>query len=263
MHFLHHLSFSIGEFFYTSILNLKVRSKIQKLSKQDVNILENLFPYYKNLRAEHKKDFISRLEWFIAEKEFVARGALQKVTPEMKLLIGATAIMVTFGFKGVFLRHFRKILIYPDSYYSTINQQYHYGEVNPKLGMIVLSWEKFVEGFMHSQSGVNLGIHEMAHAMKLENQIHYNRESNFFNPHRWETYAKEASLQQKKILNGDSDFFRASAAKNMHEFFAVALEVFFEKPREFSSYNPTLYKSLVYLLKQDPLTLSGKGNERG
>ncbi|PRY86725.1 zinc-dependent peptidase [Mongoliibacter ruber] len=260
MLFLHNLFFSLGELIYSSFLTLKVRSKIQKLSKGDTNILENLFPYYKNLNQEHRKDFVSRLEWFIAEKEFVPRGDLKTVTPEMKLLISATAIMVTFGFKGVFLRHFRKILIYPNSYYSSINQQYHYGEVNPKLGMIVLSWEKFVEGFMHSQSGVNLGIHEMAHAMKLENQIHYNRESNFFNPHRWEVYAKEAKQEQNKILKGESDIFRASAGKNMHEFFAVALEVFFEKPLEFSTYNPKLYKSLVYLLKQDPLALSGNGS---
>lgn len=260
MHFLIHLFFSLGELIYSSLLNLKVRSKIKKLNKEDINVLENLFPYYTNLNPNHQKDFISRLEWFIAEKEFVPRGDLKTVTPEMKLLIGATAIMVTFGFKGVFLRHFNKILIYPNSYYSTINQQYHYGEVNPKLGMIVLSWEKFVEGFMHSQSGVNLGIHEMAHAMKLENQIHYNRESNFFNPRRWEVYAKEASHQQKRILKGESDFFRASAGKNKHEFFAVALEVFFERSLEFSSYNPKLYKSLVYLLKQDPLTLNEKEN---
>lgn len=256
MYFLH----SFFSFLGTRFLNLKVRSKIKKLSSEDINVLENLFPYYKKLNQEHRKNFISRLEWFIAEKVFVPRGDLKTVTPEMKLLIGATAIMVTFGFKGVFLRHFSKILIYPNSYYSTINQQYHYGEVNPKLGLIVLSWEKFVEGFMHSNSGVNLGIHEMAHAMKLENQIHYNRESNFFNPHRWEVYAKEAKIEQSKILKGESDIFRPSAGKNMHEFFAVALETFFEKSAELKDYNPEFYQALVFLLKQDPLVLSGKGN---
>ncbi|TVP51222.1 MAG: DgsA anti-repressor MtfA [Mongoliibacter sp.] len=255
MYFLHRLFFSIGEFFYTLFLRLKVGSKIQKLSKEDINVLENLFPYYKNLSKEHQKDFISRLEWFLAEKEFIPRGELKKVTPEMKLLVGATAIMVTFGFRGVFLRHFSKILLYPDSYYSTINQKYHYGEVNPKLGLIVLSWEKFVEGFMHSQSGINLGIHEMAHAMKLENQIHYNRESNFFNPYRWERYAVEAKKEKEKIQKGDSNLFRKSAGANDHEFFAVALEVFFERSLEFAAYNPALYKALVYLLKQDPIQL--------
>ncbi len=181
---------------------------------------------------------------------------MSHVTREMELLIGATAVMVGFGFRNVMLKHFGKILIYPDNYYSTINQQYHQGEVNPKLGLVVLSWKSFVKGLANDNDGVNLGIHEMAHALKLENQIHYNRESNFFNPNRWVQYSILAQKEMENIHQGHSKFFRESAAKNPHEFFAVAMEAFFERSVEFREYNESLYVAMVFLLKQDPISLS-------
>ncbi|MCH7403469.1 zinc-dependent peptidase [Belliella kenyensis] len=259
MFFLTRLFFSLGEHVYASYRNLKLRWIKQKLSPQDKKVLTNLFSYFAGLSSVHKEEFAEKVEWFIAEKEFLPRGDLKVVTQEMKLLIAATAVMVTFGYPRVRLKHFSKILIYPDSYYSTINKQYHQGEVNPRLGIIVLSWENFVKGFIDQENGVNLGIHEIAHAMKLENQIHYNRESRFFNPDLWERYAEQAKLEMGKIRNNQKSLFRESAGINAHEFFAVALETFFEKSSTFKAYNKELYQSLVYLLRQDPLVIASRG----
>jgi len=40
----------------------------------------------------------------------------------------------------------------------------------------------FLDGMKDSHDGINLGIHEIAMHFKLENQIYYNGESEFFNP---------------------------------------------------------------------------------
>lgn len=240
------------------IRQIRFMLSFKKLSDNDVQVLTEKFPYYRNLKAVHQDDFRKRLLYFLYHKSFIPRGGLPGITREMKLLIGATAVMVSFGFENVRLRHFSKILVYPDNYFSTINKQYHQGEVNPRLGIIVLSWQNFINGFKGNEDGVNLGIHEMAHALNLENRIHYNRESNFFNPQKWKRFIVEAKKELVKMKNGESDFFRASAALNSHEFFAVTLEAFFEKPVEFKSYNEGLYKSLVFLLQQDPIVLTGK-----
>jgi Mlc titration factor MtfA (ptsG expression regulator) len=58
---------------------------------------------------------------------------------------------------------------------------------------------------------------------------------------------------------GKSDFFRAYAVKNSQEFFAVAVENFFEKSGEFHDWNPKLYSTLVKMLNQDPLKLERLG----
>lgn len=234
-----------------------------KLDEKQVSFLSRFFPYYVGLKPEHQREFEERVFFFLEEKKFIPRGDLKEIPPKVKLLIAATAVKVSFGFREFKFQHFDKILVYPDSYYSTINQQYHFGEVNPKLGIIVLSLINFLEGVGDPNSGRNLGIHEMAHALKLENQIHFNKGSVVFNPKRWEEYAKHAQRQIDKIGKGEMpSIFRAYAGTNKHEFFAVALELFFERSAELKSYNPELYQSMVYLLKQDPMVLvRGKGAE--
>ena len=89
----------------------------------------------------------------------------------MTAMIASSAIQLTFGLPKINLKHFERILIYPDEYYSTINKQYHKGEVNPRLKAIVVSWKAFVAGYADPHDGINLGLHEMAHALKLENII--------------------------------------------------------------------------------------------
>lgn len=248
---------------YLRYKSLKYKLLGMKLDDEQVAFLSRFFPYYAGLKPDHQREFEERVFFFLQEKKFIPRGSLKEISPKVKLLIAATAVKVSFGFREFKFEHFDKIVVYPDSYYSTINQQYHYGEVNPKLGIIVLSLINFLEGVGDPNSGRNLGIHEMAHALKLENQIHFNKGSVVFNPKRWEEYARLAKTQVEKISKGEKpSIFRAYAGTNKHEFFAVALELFFEQSKELKSYNPELYQSMVYLLKQDPLVLvRGKGAE--
>jgi Mlc titration factor MtfA (ptsG expression regulator) len=61
-----------------------------------------------------------------------------------------------------------------------------------------------------------------------------------------------ANEEIQKIKAGNPTVFRSSAGLDDDEFFAVALETFFEKPHEFFDYNPSLYGMLVRLMRQDP-----------
>lgn len=238
----------ILEWLYDGVTYLNRR----KLSSSERQILENTFPYYRRLNQRHKDEFVKKLERVLTEKSFIGRSGMRVVTPEMKLLIGATIVMVTFGWDDIRLRHFDKILIYPDTYYSTISKNYHRGEVNPRHGIIAMSWNCFVNGMRDENDGVNLGIHEVAHALKLENQIYYNDECEFFNPEVYRSFQVLANEEILKIKVGDQTVFRSSAGFDDDEFFAVALETFFEKPHEFFDYNPVLYGTLVRLMRQDP-----------
>ena len=216
-------------------------------------LLEQHSAYYQQLSPYNKKRFEKRVQQFIQLKRFVPRN-MPVVTDEMKVLIAASAIQLTFGFPNVFLLHFQTILIYPDSYYSTISKRYHKGEVNPAFGMIVLSWKDFVEGLETPDDSLNLGLHEMAHALRLENVVR-NDEQNFLKPHILEQWEQESQLERMKIRNGESHFFREYAASDEEEFFAIAVENFFERPQQFWQELPHLYRILSLLLNQDPLLL--------
>ena len=224
------------------------------LRPEDINTLEKYFPYYRSLLRKSRNIFKYRLIRFIRAKKFISRSE-EVVSREMKLLIGAAAIQLTFGLPRVYLSFFHRILIYPDSYYSTINKQYHKGEVNPRARAIVLSWKGFVHGQAENE-GINLGLHEMAHALRLENAIR-NTEFDFLPDDTLKKWDKLAGEEIQKIRNRNgSGFFREYASTNLSEFFAVAVENFFERPTEFGEAHEDLYLLMVEILNQDPQLLA-------
>ena len=230
-------------------LNNKQTQKLGKISQET---LSKYFAFYNSLPARSKQLFEKRVIRFISLTDFIPRQ-METVTDEMKVLISASAVQITFGFKDVLLDHFTKIIVYPDQFFSTSSQRYHKGEVNPAMGTIVLSWKHFVEGYAYDE-GVNLGLHEMAHALQLENVI-MNTEYGFMKEvdiKHWEQLAK---VEIEKIISPDVSFFRDYGATNQHEFFAVAVENFFERPKEFFEYHRELYMTMCKLLRQNPLLL--------
>jgi len=227
--------------------------RLRPIGKSITRPLEQHFNYYQRLSAKDKKEFLRRVHYFISVKKFIPRN-LDAVTDEMKALIAGSAIQLTFGLPDIHLSHFKYILVYPDDYYSTISRKYHRGEVNPARNAIVLSWKNFVQGYIESESGINLGLHEMAHALRLENRIH-NHEYKFFDQQALKVYDRYSRIEIDKINAGQPSFFRKYAGENEDEFFAVAIENFFERPRDFRQEHPELYDALAKLLNQDPLKL--------
>lgn len=227
-----------------------IRSKVMPMPLVYREILTKYFSYYNNLSLSDRSRFEQKLSHFIYSKFFIPRN-FDRVTDEMKVLISATAVQLTFGL-DVHLSHFKRILIYPNDYYSSITKSFHKGEVNPAFGMIVLSWQSFVSSYIKpAPDGINLGIHELAHALRLENIIR-NDEYQFFN----EGLLEQLDAYGAKVCDvpdhAQVRFFRPYACENPHEFFAVAIENFFERPTQLYREMPGLYNVLCALLNQNP-----------
>jgi MtfA peptidase len=213
-------------------------------------ILIAYFAFYNNLDESEKRKFENKLLIFLAGKTFIPRK-IPEVTDEMRVLISACAVQLTFALPDITLKHFERILIYPDDYYSTINKTYHKGEVNPAHKLIVISWKAFLEGYITPNDSRNLGIHEMAHALHLENIIR-NGEHDFFNKKVLDAFDAMALDACNSHSHPAREVFRNSAFNDSHEFFAVAVEHFFENPDELLQKLPELYTMLAALLKQSP-----------
>lgn len=217
------------------------------------DILQKYFVYYQRLSYSQKSRFERKVCNFLYSKKFIPRN-MESVSIEARLLIAASAVQLTFGLPNIYLQHFDKILLYPNEYYSSVTRKYHKGEVNPRFGIIVLSWNNFVSGYINPSDSINLGLHEMAHALRLENIIRQG-EYRFFDEElikRFDEYAE----QMCSDLNGKGNFFRSYAFTNEHEFFSVAIENFFERSTLFKKQAPELYVILTRLLGQDPLKLA-------
>lgn len=217
------------------------------------DILQKYFPYYQQLSSANQAVFARKVSTFIYSKRFIPRN-IDAVTIEAKVLIAASAVQLTFGLPDIYLRHFNKILVYPNDYYSSITKHFHKGEVNPRFGIIVLSWQSFIDGYIYPNDAFNVGLHEMAHALRLENIIR-NEEYNFFDEALLEKLDEHAHHICENMSAQKNPFFRPYACVDTHEFFSVAVENFFERPEQFKNELPEVYDILTKLLAQDPLLL--------
>ena len=223
------------------------------LRQSDRVVLSRCLPYFAQLDKAAKAGFERRVIDFINDKEFHGRGI--EVTREMKLMLAGSAVQVTFGLEPLLLMHFSRIVVYPDQYRNRPQSHLHLGEVNPGVRVIAISWKHFLEGYAEPTDARNVGLHEMAHALWFENRIP-NAESDFLNERflmEWRTLAEDESA---RIRSGEDRFFRDYAATDQVEFFAVAVEYFFEKPAEYHQALPELYECMVQLLKQDPAQMT-------
>jgi MtfA peptidase len=229
-----------------------LKTKVLPVPQRIKDILLKYFPYYQKLSLEKKAIFEKRVVKFLYSKKFIPRN-VPEVTIEAKVLISASAIQLTFGLPDIYLDHFKAILVYPDDYYSSITKRYHKGEVNPLFGIIVLSWQSFVDGYIYPQDSFNVGLHEMAHALRLENIVR-SEEYHFFDEELMQEF-DEFAKHYCETDHSDGAFLRPYACTNTHEFFSVSIENFFERPEEFQRTLPELYNILAKLLNQDPLQL--------
>lgn len=239
-------------FFMREVLGLVglVGHSLTPLAAADRALLERWSPYYRNLSASSRKRFARRVKEIVFEKEWIGKGIT--ITREMRVRIAATAAQVSFGFDRLLLLHFSHILVFPADYVNKRTGKRHLGEVIPHRGTIVLSWAHFQEGDATPNDAHNVGLHEMAHALWFENDIG-SSEDDFLRPDLLRQWKALAGPEIERIRSGDPHFFRTYAGTNEAEFFAVAVEYFFEQAPAFKATLPQIYSALSRLLNQDPL----------
>ncbi len=211
----------------------------------------------------HKYIFYTSLPWSLKLKflrlardqyeyfDFVSRDNL-KLTRAMKAIISCAAAQLILFLPKKSLSYYKRIIVYPDYYNSVITQRRHKGEVNPGMRAIVFSWRGIAEGLHDQDDGINLLLHEFAHALWLESKL---VDYATFNEEVVKQVEEYAEKEMAKLAADENHFFRKYAFSNMEEFFAVAVENFFERPGLFQHAQPELYLILAKLFKQDPIKL--------
>jgi Mlc titration factor MtfA (ptsG expression regulator) len=211
------------------------------------------FSYYKRLSETGRARFMNRLIEFMYDKRWEGWEGLE-ITEDKKVYISASAIQLTFGIEHYVFAHFHTIRIYPKAYYYKLTDQYFKGGTS-ESGVVSLSWKHFVQGYEDPDDKLNLGLHEWAHALKIDLASEDDFDSRFI--HYFENWEAVSYPEFRKMHKGEPSFLRSYAGTNMHEFFAVCIEHFFEVPNEFNLYLPNIYRHLCLLLNQDPANNAG------
>ncbi len=240
-------TFLIGPLFGISLTEKQKNLSKPILDPEIESLLAAEFSYYKNLSQDLKPLFVYRVSAFLDSQEFEGRGL--DVTQEMKVLISASAIQVTFGLTKYRFDNFTKIIIFPREYRSPLDHRFHLGEVNLG-GAIFISWDDFRKGYSGNNDNYNVGLHEMAHALRFDKFRSGDRDD-FFDGY-FDKFIAEGKEEFLRIRAGENSFIRKYAGTNSEEFFAVCVEYFFESPLVLKEKLPDLYRNLCILLNQDP-----------
>lgn len=225
-----------------------IRVKIGNKNLSIKVLLDKEFSYFQALNPEEKDKFILRLISFMSKIEFIPQDGIV-LTTERIILISATFVQLTFGLEKKILNHFSTIYVYPKAYINEETLHFQKGETSFK-GHISISWEDFEKGIVIPNDAINLGLHEMTHALYLETIM-----ERYDDPSLFRSMMAVYTLSKDEVNNPwkQCALFRKYAFTSPQEYMAVAVEHFFEVPELLVQAHPTLYKDLALMLNQNPM----------
>ncbi len=202
--------------------------------------------FYNKLDKQKKRYFEHRVVRFLKTTKFVGREGLV-VDDNKRMQVTMMVIQLTFGMRNYLLEYVERIILYPSSYYSILNKTQNNGEFNPRSKALVLSWEHFNLGNLHLEDGINLGIHEITHAIHYCSLKSNNISSEIFHDTflELEQYLSSSELRNKII---ETRILRDYAFTDKFEFIAVLVEVFMESPEKLRKQFPVIYSYVSRML---------------
>lgn len=212
-------------------------------------LLKQRNAYYAHLSENGQKKFENRLLEFIQSKTFVGHEKLV-VTDEMKILISAPAIQLSFGLEDYLFPNFHTINIFPNGFRSKQNNVLM-KSLTVRDGSIYFSWKDFESTSVTPADNFNLGLYEMAHVLHIDlndKKKHNNHFSGYLIKWKQGVLADFYRMKSGKLF-----FFKKYGTTNMYDFLALCTEYFFEIPQEFQAKLPQLYGHTALLLNQDIL----------
>jgi MtfA peptidase len=228
-------------------------------------ILEKNVSLYKHLPDALRDQLHNDIKIFISEKHFEGLGGLE-ITDEIKVTIAAEASMLLLNRKNSDYPKLSSILVYPSVYVTKQStavgggvyiegQSVRLGE-SWQHGSVVLAWDNVRQGAVNAEDGHNVVLHEFAHQLDqedgiadgapiLEKQSSYTTWARILSK-EYEQLRFNAAHHKKSVMD-------KYGATNPAEFFAVATETFFEKPRQLKKKAPDLYAELKGFYNVDPI----------
>ncbi len=229
--------------------------------------LERNFPVFNRLSAADQTELLGHIQVFLAEKHFEGCDGLM-LTDEMRVTIAAQACLLLLHRETDYYPDLTSILVYPSGY--TEESVRHVGggiwEEGPEdrlghtgrgLRALVVAWDAARHGARDPSDGQNVVLHEFAHQLDFENRDADGTPA-------LETHAQYTAWA--RVMSAEFNALRVAASQGMPtvldgygatnpiEFFAVATEAFFERPRALKERHPALYGELQRFFKQDPIT---------
>ena len=228
------------------------------------DILEKNVPLYNHLPLPLKEQLHSHIHIFLAEKNIEGTAGLE-MTDEIRVTIAGQACILLMNRESDYYPRLYSIIVYPHQYEVDkplfFSERQHIEATETRLGeswpsgAVVLAWDHARQGAADVHDGHNLVFHEFAHQLDQENAS-ADGIPNLGRASRYITWARVVGREyqdlQQRVKAGMASLLDQYGATNEAEFFAVATECFFEKPRQMKAQYPELYEELKKFYHLDP-----------
>ncbi len=219
-------------------------------------ILERNVPLYGRLDADQRQRLEAKIRRFLLDLAFEGCGGVV-IDDEIRLTIAGQACLLSLGRDEPLYPRLRSILVYPSTFRSNEEQVTAGGFIEEgehsrlgeswNQGYVVLAWDAVLHGASDVGDGHNVVLHEFAHQLDQEDGA-ADGVPIFDHPLRHGQWARILERDFEKLVARSSrrrnTVLDAYGATNRAEFFAVATETFFEKPRALRRRYPELYELL-------------------
>lgn len=230
--------------------------------------------FYERLPPELQQKLQQHVQVFLSEKQFEACGDLEEVTEEIRLVIAAQACLLLLGLKRHdYYGNLRSILVYPGAFhrgrqrlFALADEEGEEGSDQALLGeswssgSVIIAWKSALKGALNEDDGENVVIHEFAHQLDQADGI-ADGAPILNSPAEYKDWARVLGRDYEKLVKateaGKRKLIDAYGATNPAEFFAVATETFFEKPRRLRKKHEDLYDELKEYYGLDPAEWTG------
>jgi Mlc titration factor MtfA (ptsG expression regulator) len=226
-------------------------------------LVEENVPYVRGLSPEDLEELKGLVQVFLAEKQFEGCGGLT-VDDEMRVTIAAQACLLLLHRKSDMYPDLDSILVYPHAYRATGRhregllvveaEEVRLGE-SWSRGSVILAWDHVLRGAHFMDDGHNVVLHEFAHQLDAEDGA-VDGAPALGDRARYASWARVLGSEFAELVDeihrGKASDIDAYGATSPPEFFAVATEMFFERPTALKRRHPDLYEQLASFYRQDP-----------
>ena len=233
------------------------------LSNQQRAIIADQVPIIRRLPKDLRDKLDGKVNLFLDQVDFQGCDGLE-VTEEMKLSIAAQACLLVIN-SDLWYDNLTTILIYPNAFKSRQQRRSGYVVTEKEIvrtgeswdrGPVILSWAHSRQGALDDHDGQNVVFHEFAHQIDDlsggTNGVPVLSKGQSFA--EWEhVFLTAYDAHVQAVEHGQHTVIDPYGATGHEEFFAVSVEVFFEKPQALKRDVPEVYEQLSKLFHLDPV----------
>lgn len=207
-------------------------------------------PFYSRLGDTARRRYERDVQFFMNEQRFEAVGGVE-VTDELRLSVAAGAALLLHGRHDWEWPTTRTILFYPNRFDDTYHESdfANFDGMIHAQGPIIFSKKAVEESWGRPGDGDNVVLHELAHVFDFK-QMEVAGLPSFLDAGSEKAWKEIVRREMQHAQEGRS-LLRPYAGTNPAEFFAVAVENFFERPEALYEQHAELYRALSAFFQLD------------